>query len=103
MTKNRSTGVPVTQAALSVISNESDDQILTRLDRRFNAMDTMTQATCFGVNRSLIISGPAGLGKSYGVMKTLDVAEQKGYVPLVVKGYIRTDWLVQTSLRKPLQ
>ena len=90
MTKNRSVAnfvAPV--AAVSAVSNETDEQILERLERRFNAMDAMTRATCFGVNRSLIISGPAGLGKSYGVMKTLEDAERKGYVPIVVKGYIR--------------
>jgi hypothetical protein len=49
----------------------SDDDISKRLNSRFNALDIMTQATAHGVNRSLIISGPAGLGKSFGVEKVL--------------------------------
>jgi len=91
MTKNRSVAHFVAPVATSpvAVSNETEEQILARLETRFSAMDLMTEATCFGYNRSLIISGPAGLGKSYGVMKTLEVAEQKGYVPIVIKGYIR--------------
>lgn len=91
MTKNRNVAhfvAPSSQVPVAV-SNETEEQILARLETRFSAMDVMTAATCFGHNRSLIVSGPAGLGKSYGVMKTLEVAEQKGYVPIVIKGYIR--------------
>lgn len=91
MTKNRNVAhfvAPSSQVSVAV-SNETEEQILARLETRFSAMDVMTAATCFGHNRSLIVSGPAGLGKSYGVMKTLEVAEQKGYVPIVIKGYIR--------------
>ena len=91
MTKNRTAAHPVAPVAPipAAVSNETEDQILARLETRFSAMDLMTEATCFGPNRSLIISGPAGLGKSYGVMKTLEIAEERGYVPIVIKGYIR--------------
>jgi len=91
MTKNRAAAhfVAPTAPVPAAVSNETEEQILARLETRFTAMDLMTEATCFGHNRSLIISGPAGLGKSYGVMKTLEEAERKGYVPIVIKGYIR--------------
>ena len=46
---------------------ESDQEIEQRITDRFEALDIMALATAKGVNRSLIISGPAGLGKSYGV------------------------------------
>ena len=91
MTKNRSVAhfvAPVATAPVAV-STETEEEILVRLETRFSAMDLMTHATCFGHNRSLIISGPAGLGKSYGVMKTLEEAEARGFVPIVIKGYIR--------------
>lgn len=91
MTKNRAVAhfVAPVAAVPAAVSNETEEQILARLETRFSAMDLMTESTCFGQNRSLIISGPAGLGKSYGVMKTLEEAERRGYVPVVVKGYIR--------------
>lgn len=93
MTKNRASSVahfvvPTAQIP-AVVSNETESQIMERLEKRFSAMDLMTQATCFGANRSLIVSGPAGLGKSYGVMKTLEEAERRNLVPIVIKGYIR--------------
>lgn len=91
MTKNRAAAhfVAPVAAVPAAVSNETEEQILARLETRFSAMDLMTESTCFGHNRSLIISGPAGLGKSYGVMKTLEEAERRGYVPVVIKGYIR--------------
>lgn len=91
MTKNRAVAhfVAPVAAAPAAVSTETEEEILARLETRFSAMDLMTHATCFGHNRSLIISGPAGLGKSYGVMKTLEEAESRGLVPIVVKGYIR--------------
>lgn len=91
MTKNRAVAhfVAPVAAVPAAVSNETEEQILARLETRFSAMDLMTEATCFGFNRSLIVSGPAGLGKSYGVMKTLEEAERRGYVPVVIKGYIR--------------
>lgn len=91
MTKNRAVAhfVAPVAAVPAAVSNETEEEILARLETRFSAMDLMTEATCFGFNRSLIVSGPAGLGKSYGVMKTLEEAERRGYVPVVIKGYIR--------------
>lgn len=71
------------------VSHETDAEILAKLKERFGALSIMSEATAFGLNRSLIISGPAGLGKSYGVMQILEKAEQKKMVPIIVKGYIR--------------
>jgi hypothetical protein len=73
----------------SLVTNETDEQILEKLKERFSALTLMSEATAFGHNRSLIISGPAGLGKSYGVMKILDKAEDAKRVATVVKGYVR--------------
>jgi hypothetical protein len=79
----------IKQAAIPAKSNETDEQILAKLKDRFSALQIMAESTAFGLNRSLIISGPAGLGKSYGVMKVLEEAEKKKMVPIVVKGFIR--------------
>jgi len=66
----------------------SDAEVLVRLNDSFDAMNTMALATCLGVNKTLIISGPAGVGKSYGVMKTLDDLEGQK-LGTVIKGYVR--------------
>ena len=42
-----------------------------------------------GINKSLIISGPAGLGKSYGVLKIAALLEQRGRKVTVIKGFVR--------------
>jgi hypothetical protein len=49
----------------------SDEEIQERLDDLFEAMDIMTEATAHGMNRSLIVSGPAGIGKTFGIEKVL--------------------------------
>lgn len=43
---------------------ESDESIINRLNDNFDTLCIMTTATTQGVNRALIVSGPAGIGKS---------------------------------------
>lgn len=85
--------MPMTQAPVIV---ETEEEIYQKLTDRFAAMDTLAEATATGKNRSLIISGPAGLGKSYGVMKVVEDLESKGYRPYVVRGYVRPTGLYKT-------
>lgn len=75
---------------------ETETEIYQKLTDRFAAMETLAQATATGKNRSLIISGPAGLGKSFGVMKIVDTLESKGYRPVVIRGYVRPTGLYKT-------
>jgi hypothetical protein len=49
----------------------------------------MSEATGKGINRSLIVSGPAGLGKSFTVEAKLTELEQKGHSVTYIKGYVR--------------
>ena len=50
---------------------ESDEAIMLRLKERFEILDDMTRAVKAGHVRALIVSGPPGVGKSYGVEKVL--------------------------------
>lgn len=59
-------------AALAPKVEETDDEIIERLRVRFNIADDMTRAVKDGVVRAMIISGPPGVGKSFGVEKILD-------------------------------
>lgn len=52
-------------------TSETDEQISARILKRFNALDRMATSVIKGVVPSLIVSGPAGLGKSYGVEQAL--------------------------------
>ena len=53
------------------ISMESDEQILDRLRDRFEILDDMTRAVKKGDVRAMIVTGPPGVGKSFGVEKVL--------------------------------
>jgi hypothetical protein len=67
---------------------ETDAQIAQRLSTRFSAMDQMTEATILGVNRAVIVSGPPGLGKSFGVEKLAEKHANK-VMAVIVRGYAR--------------
>jgi hypothetical protein len=53
------------------LANESDESILTRLRERFEILDDMTRAVKKGDVRAMIVTGPPGVGKSFGVEKVL--------------------------------
>ena len=55
-------------------SKETDEQIIERISKRFNILDDMTKACIRGDIRAMIVVGPPGVGKSYGVEKQLDKA-----------------------------
>jgi hypothetical protein len=52
--------------------NETDAQIIERMRERFSILDEMTQASIDGVVRGMVVTGPPGVGKSYGVEKVLE-------------------------------
>lgn len=53
---------------------ETDEQIIKRIRTRFNILEEMANATIDGVIRGLVVSGPPGVGKSYGIEKLIDQA-----------------------------
>ena len=75
-----------TSEFLPEVAQESERDIEKRINARFNALDIMARATAKGINRALIISGPAGLGKTVGVERA--AAEIAGDYEHI-KGYIR--------------
>ncbi len=53
------------------LRSESDESILTRLRDRFDILDDMTKAVKAGKVRAMIVTGPPGVGKSFGVETVL--------------------------------
>ena len=53
------------------VLNETDEEILTRLRERFEILDDMTRAVKKGAVRAMIVTGPPGVGKSFGVEEVL--------------------------------
>ncbi len=50
---------------------ETDEQVIERLRERFQILEDMTYASCDGVVRGMVVTGPPGVGKSFGVEKVL--------------------------------
>ena len=64
---------PATVAAPTVPA-ETDDQAMDRIRERFEILTEMTKACVSGDIRAMIVSGPPGVGKSYGVESEVDKA-----------------------------
>jgi len=80
---------------------ESKKQAMDRIAERFSILDEMTDAVANGVVRGLIVSGPPGVGKSFGVETILEeydaMAKIGGAVKTeIVKGSMTPIGLYQT-------
>ena len=53
-------------------TEESDEQAIERIAARFSILDEMADAVATSKVRAMIVSGPPGIGKSYGVEKALE-------------------------------
>jgi len=51
---------------------ETDEQAIERIANRFAILDEMAEAVATSKVRAMIVSGPPGIGKSYGVEKALE-------------------------------
>ena len=56
-------------------SNETDEEAIARIKERFEILTQMTEATQEGSVRAMIVSGPPGVGKSYGVEEQLNKSD----------------------------
>jgi len=72
------------QEPVKKVLKETDEEIMCRLANRFEILEDMTRAVKKGDVRSMIVTGPPGVGKSFGVEKVLskhdvfaDVADDK--------------------------
>lgn len=54
------------------VAQETDEQIYARLAERFQILTDMTKAVKSGDVRAMIVSGPPGVGKSFGVEAVLE-------------------------------
>ena len=59
------------EATKAAVATESDEEIVERLRARFEVLKQMTLAVRNGGVRAMIVSGPPGVGKSFGVEEVL--------------------------------
>lgn len=70
-------GAPIETAKSQVVEPvtvESDEQAMNRIAERFAILDEMSKACIAGDIRSLIVTGPPGVGKSHGVTLQMEKA-----------------------------
>ena len=77
-------------------SGESFEVIDKRIRDRFAVLNKLTTSTLTGSSRSLIVSGPAGLGKSFEVERTLADWDPTAVNHEFIKGFIRPTGLYRT-------
>jgi hypothetical protein len=81
---------------------ETDEQVMERIAERFDILHEMTKAATTGDIRAMIVSGPPGVGKSYGAEKEIeksclfDVVAGRRIRAEVVKGSATPIGLYQT-------
>jgi len=70
MLQDTKTG-PAANTRNELVSTETDAEIIERMRSRFSILDDMTRAVKHGDVRAMIVSGPPGVGKSFGVETVL--------------------------------
>jgi hypothetical protein len=56
------------------VAAETEDEAMERISETFLMLDKIVDASARGVIRGLVVSGPPGVGKSFGVEKQLEAA-----------------------------
>lgn len=84
-------------AKVSDANETPEDELGARIARRFEIMSTLTEFVIQGNVRSLIISGAAGIGKSYNLERRLNEAIDRGEIEsfTILKGKISAIALFQ--------
>ena len=65
---------PIAEAVALEVAQESDEQVMERIRQRFEILDEMATAATNGDIRAMIVSGPPGVGKSFGVERIVEKA-----------------------------
>lgn len=82
------------EAPVSTAIIETDEEIMHRIEERFDILHEMTKAAINNDIRAMIVVGPPGVGKSYGVEKELeksamfDIIAERPVKYTIVKGML---------------
>jgi hypothetical protein len=88
--------VHITNEKNLAIKTETDEEIGNRLKERFDILDQFATAAMNNQVRSLIVSGPAGLGKSWTVEQAIKRIGLPDEDHVIVKGYLKPTGLYKT-------
>ena len=70
-TPARDTSLEQIKVSDAAVASETDEEIVERLRSRFEVLKDMTKAVKEGTVRAMIVTGPPGVGKSFGVEEVL--------------------------------
>lgn len=85
----------VTQEIIEPILEQTEEEITEDIKTRFSALEDIVLSTAMGINRSLIVSGAPGLGKSFTVEQVLtDLGDD--VTVTYIKGYTRPTGIYRT-------
>lgn len=84
---------PITKPMEDALAKLSDFEISEQISRKFGTLSRLIDTVLSGAIRSLVISGPPGLGKTFMVKGKLHDYDPEGERTLVVKGKIRATGL----------
>jgi hypothetical protein len=71
------------------VKPETDEQIEKRIEERFAIYRQLIKMTIAGDSRSLIVSGPPGLGKTFDLESALEDEYGENYHGMITSGFIR--------------
>lgn len=95
VTGGKATASPVVE----VETNETDEEIMNRISKRFAVASDMASTVLNGAVPSMILYGLPGLGKSYTIMKEVKRAQENGVHVEIIKGAVRTPAILQALFR----
>jgi hypothetical protein len=72
---------------------ETDAEIEQKITERFGVLSALTSCAIAGEAKSLIVSGPPGLGKSYIVEETLAAWDPEELNHTIIKGFVKATGL----------
>lgn len=76
---------------------ETDDEIEFRLNRNFRILGLLTDSCISGDDRSMIVAGEAGLGKSYEVERKIANYDPNGHNTAIIRGYSRATGVIKKA------
>lgn len=72
---------------------ETDAEVDARISERFEVLEDITNSVIAGISRSLIVSGPAGLGKSFTIERVMREWDPQEKNHVFIKGYVKATGL----------
>jgi len=80
-------GVQIESVISAPAKQESDEELDTRILKTYANMELLVNSVANGITKSMVISGHAGIGKSYSVQKTLEQNSKSNFT--FIKGYVK--------------